>query len=188
MSFGGSPTIAATAIAVLQVQGLPTISAGGAGFAIGDTVNFGSSLVMLVTNVAAGAITAWSVQSAGYISSGSVPANPFNQISTSGSGTGANLCDLGCGSGGCDWRRCWLWVFPSVIFPLAQRRLLPISAQHQMAFPLSRDLFSRGCSSVGSLVLPRLSISRGRDRISTLISPSQLGRMIQSQQRLFLGL
>jgi len=91
VSFGGSPTIAATAIAVLQVQGAPTISAGGAGFAIGDTVNFGSSLVMLVTNVAAGAITAWTVQSAGYISSGSVPTNPFNQISTSGSGTGAQI-------------------------------------------------------------------------------------------------
>ena len=91
VSFGGSPTIAATAIAVLQVQGAPTISAGGAGFAIGDTVNFGSSLVMLVTNVAAGAITAWSVQSPGYISSGSVPANPFNQISTSGAGTGAQI-------------------------------------------------------------------------------------------------
>ena len=79
VSFGGSPTIAATAIAVLQVQGVPTISAGGAGFAIGDTVNFGSSLVMLVTNVAAGAITAWSVQSAGYISSGSVPALFFRE-------------------------------------------------------------------------------------------------------------
>ena len=91
VSFGGSPTIAATAIAVLQVQSVPTISAGGAGYTIGDTVNFGSSLVMLVTNVAAGVITAWSVQSPGYISSGSVPTNPFNQINTSGSGTGAQI-------------------------------------------------------------------------------------------------
>lgn len=89
VSFGGSPTIAATAIAVLQVQGVPTISSGGAGFAIGDSVNFGNSLVLQVTNVAAGVITAWTVVSAGYISSGSVPGNPFPQISTTGTGTGA---------------------------------------------------------------------------------------------------
>ena len=69
----------------LQVQGVPTIQQVALAFAIGDTVNF-SSLVMLVTNVAAGAITAWSVQSPD-ISSGSVPTNPFNQISTSGAGT-----------------------------------------------------------------------------------------------------
>ena len=89
VSFGGSPTIAATAIAVLQVQGVPAITSGGTGYAVNDTINFGNSLVMQVTNVAAGAITAWSVLSAGYISSGSTPANPISQVNTSGTGTGA---------------------------------------------------------------------------------------------------
>ena len=86
---GGSPTIPATATAVLKVIGTPTISAGGAGYVVGDVVQFASGLVMQVTTVAVGVITAWSVSSRGSITSGATPANPTPQTSTSGIGTGA---------------------------------------------------------------------------------------------------
>ena len=43
--------------------------------------------------------------------------------------------------------------------PLAQRRLLPISARRQIAFPLSRDLSSNVCFSAGSLALRKPSTS-----------------------------
>lgn len=86
---GGSPSIPATAIAQLQVQGTPTFGGTMSGYAIGDTVLFGDSLVMSVTAVSAGAITAWTVNNPGSITSGSTPANPIAQQSTSGSGTDA---------------------------------------------------------------------------------------------------
>ena len=91
VTFGGSPSIPATAIATLQSEYVtypPTISAGGSGYAIGDTINFGNSVIMQVTNVSAGAVTAWSTVNPGGISSGVVPSNPVAQVSTSGSGTG----------------------------------------------------------------------------------------------------
>lgn len=91
ITFSGSPTIPATAIAQLQIQGTPTITAGGAGFAIGDVVQFGFGVVLTVTNVAAGVITAWAVSNRGAITSGSTPANPVAQTSTTGGGTGATM-------------------------------------------------------------------------------------------------
>lgn len=86
---GGTPSIIGTAAAVLGVLATPTITAGGAGFVVGETINFGNNLVLTVTTVAAGVITAWSIANPGYITSGSVPANPIAQVSTSGAGTGA---------------------------------------------------------------------------------------------------
>ena len=88
---GGSPTDAATASAILSIQGTPTITAGGSGFAVGDTVNFGNGIIVAVTGVSTGAITSWVVVSAGQISSGSTPSNPILQYQTSGSGTGATM-------------------------------------------------------------------------------------------------
>lgn len=91
VSFGGSPTISATAIAILTIQGAITTSSGGAGYAVGDNVNFGSSIVLQVASVTAGAVTGWTVISAGYIISGSTPANPISQVTTTGGGTGAQI-------------------------------------------------------------------------------------------------
>jgi hypothetical protein len=88
---GGTPSIAATAAAVLQIIGVPTITAGGTGFVVGDTVNFNHGIIMAVTGVSGGAITSWAVASPGAIYSGSTPANPIPQYQTSGSGTGATL-------------------------------------------------------------------------------------------------
>ncbi len=88
---GGTPTTPASAAAILTVQSAPTITAGGSGFAIGDTVNFTVGILMSVTNVSSGAITAWAISSPGSITSGSTPANPIAQYQTSGSGTGATM-------------------------------------------------------------------------------------------------
>jgi hypothetical protein len=86
---GGSPTVLPSLQAKLQVMGAPTITSGGTGFVAGDSVNFGNGLVMTVKTVGAGAITSWSISSAGAITAGSTPANPIPQQTTSGAGTGA---------------------------------------------------------------------------------------------------
>ena len=86
---GGSPSIPATALAQLGTIGVPAITASGASFIVGDTVQFGNSLMLTVTAVSAGAITAWAVTNGGSITSGSTPTNPIAQIATSGVGTGA---------------------------------------------------------------------------------------------------
>jgi hypothetical protein len=88
---GGSPATPASASAILTIQGTPTITAGGSGYAIGDTVNFNHGIIMSVTAVSSGAITAWAVSSGGTITSGTVPSNPIAQYQTSGSGTGATM-------------------------------------------------------------------------------------------------
>jgi len=94
VSFSGASTIVASGAATLTVQGTPTVSAGGAGYVIGDTVSFTNGVVLIVNTVAAGVITSWKAitafgASAGQVTSGSTPANPVAQISTSGVGTGA---------------------------------------------------------------------------------------------------
>lgn len=91
---GAASTIAASAVAVLQVQGTPTVGAGGAGYNIGDTVSFTNGVVLIVANVAAGAVTAWQPANTpggnvGAVTSGSTPANPVIQLTTSGGGVGA---------------------------------------------------------------------------------------------------
>ncbi len=89
VSFSGSPTVLATAIAQLQVQGVPAITSGGAGYAVGDTIQFSDGLAVQVTAVTTGAVTTWIVTNAGAITSGSTPSNPIAQVSTSGGGSGA---------------------------------------------------------------------------------------------------
>src|SRR6185312_2456640 len=88
---GGSPITPASAIAQLQIQGTPTITAGGSGFSVGDTVNFGNGIIMTVTGVSSGAITSWAVNSPGAITSGAVPSNPIAQYAASSAGTGATM-------------------------------------------------------------------------------------------------
>lgn len=86
---GGSPSIPATVLASLGATAVPTVTAGGTGFALGDTINFGNSLVLTVTGLSGSTVTAWSIANGGSITSGSTPSNPISQISTSGAGTGA---------------------------------------------------------------------------------------------------
>jgi hypothetical protein len=89
VTFSGSPTVLATAIAQLQVQGTPAITAGGAGYVVGDTIQFSGGFVVQVSTVAAGVITGWVVTNPGAVTSGSTPANPNAQVLTSGIGVGA---------------------------------------------------------------------------------------------------
>lgn len=91
---GAASTIAASAAAVLQVQGTPTVGAGGAGYVANDSVTFTNGVVLVVASVSGGAVTAWKAMGStgtngGSVTSGSTPANPVAQLSTSGAGTGA---------------------------------------------------------------------------------------------------
>jgi hypothetical protein len=86
---GGAPAIPAVLSVSLGVVGVPAITAGGATYVVGDTINFGHGLIMTVLTVAAGTVTSWSVAAPGSITSGGTPANPMAQVTTSGTGTGA---------------------------------------------------------------------------------------------------
>lgn len=94
---GASSTVAASASAVLQVQGTPTVGSGGSGYAVGNTVAFTNGVVLTVAAVTGGAVTAWQPigSSPGSVSGAgsATPANPVVQLTTSGGGTGvtANL-------------------------------------------------------------------------------------------------
>ena len=94
VAFTGAPsTIAGSASVTLQVQGTPTVGAGGAGYAVDDSVSFTNGVTLIVNTVAAGAVTSWkpisTAGSPGAVTSGSTPTNPVVQVSTSGGGTGA---------------------------------------------------------------------------------------------------
>lgn len=73
-----------------------TIAAGGASYAVNDTIHLGGSVtpfqaaILKVTGVSTGAVTSVSVQTPG-IYPGGVPSNPVPQASSSGSGTGATF-------------------------------------------------------------------------------------------------
>lgn len=86
---GGGGSAPATYQAVLSVNGTPPITASGVGYAVGNAVNFGNSLVMAVDTIdGSGRILSWHVQSPGFISTGTTPANPLSAVH-SGSGIGA---------------------------------------------------------------------------------------------------
>ena len=85
---GGSPAITALGTARLGITGSITVSAGGSSYNLGDTINFGYGVVCVVSGISTGAVTALTVQSYGWIVSGSTPSNPVAQVTTSGSGTG----------------------------------------------------------------------------------------------------
>lgn len=91
---GAASTIAGSLSVTLQVQGTPTVGAGGAGYAANDTVTFTNGVVLVVNTVSAGAVTSWKAVSTagaspGSVTTGSTPANPVVQATTSGAGTGA---------------------------------------------------------------------------------------------------
>lgn len=92
VTFGAPPAPGITAVGhpLLGILSVASIAAAGAGYAINDTINLGNGgATLLVTNVAAGAITAVSVLLAGQVAT--IPANPVSQVSTSGAGTGAQF-------------------------------------------------------------------------------------------------
>ena len=91
---GAASTIAASAAATLQVQGTPTIGAGGTNYHVGDSVLFTNGVVLIVATLAGSAVATWrpvsfTGSSPGAVTSGATPTNPVVQLSTSGTGTGA---------------------------------------------------------------------------------------------------
>jgi len=102
---GAASDIAASAVAVLQVQGTPTVGTAGTGYAVDDTVSFTNGVILIVASVGGGGdVTAWKAITAsgsnpGSVTFGSTPANPVIQISTSGAGDGAVTANLVWGVG-----------------------------------------------------------------------------------------
>jgi len=89
---GGSPNANAVAQAVLQIRAPVGITAAGTGYAVNNTVNLPSGIVLTVTTIGAGgAITGVAITNAGTLNVGATPANPVAQVSTSGAGTGATF-------------------------------------------------------------------------------------------------
>lgn len=96
---GAASTIAGSLAVVLQVQGTPTVGAGGADYAVGDTILFTNNVVLVVATVnGSGAILTFEpitnpLANPGSVTAGATPSNPVVQVSTSGIGTGgtANL-------------------------------------------------------------------------------------------------
>jgi len=91
---GASSTIAGSIQPLLQGIGTPTIGAGGAGYQVGDTVTFTNGVILVVATRAGTAVATWlpittAPSNQGLVSSGTTPANPLVQLSTSGVGTGA---------------------------------------------------------------------------------------------------
>jgi len=91
---GAASTIAGSCAAVLQVQGTPTIGAGGANYAVNDRVTFTNGVVLVVATLAGSAVATWKIISTsggspGSVTVGNTPANPVAQLTTTGIGTGA---------------------------------------------------------------------------------------------------
>lgn len=90
---GAASTIAASAAAILQVQGTPTVGAGGTGYVVGDLVTFTNGVVLQVATLSGSAVATWEPITdpqclPGQVTSGPTPNNDVVQLSTSGVGTG----------------------------------------------------------------------------------------------------
>jgi len=66
------------------------INASGSGYAVNNTITLPGGAVLHVDAVVAGAVSAVTIQTPGDLS-GALPTNPVGQVSTSGSGTGAQF-------------------------------------------------------------------------------------------------
>lgn len=80
--------ITATLTPLLRVLTAP-VNAGGAGYAVNDTISLSNGVILTVATVAAGAVATVTITNPG--SAATLPANPVAQVSSSGGGTGANF-------------------------------------------------------------------------------------------------
>lgn len=96
VSFSGASTIPASAAAVLQASPF-SITTPGHGYAIGDSVNLGNGVVLIVASIGGGGSingvqnVLFPGSNPGAITSGNTPANPVAVVSTSGAGVGAAI-------------------------------------------------------------------------------------------------
>ncbi len=90
-NIASGPQQQAIVSASLAITGTPTVSAGGAGYAVNDKITLANGVILNVASVSAGAVATVTVMSAGQLTGGAVPTNPNAQVSTTGSGTGASF-------------------------------------------------------------------------------------------------
>lgn len=97
-SYTTAPTVsfAAAPVGGITATGYPlldcisaTVSAGGAGYAVNDTIALSNGVVLKVLTLAATAVATVSIIDTG--SASALPANPVPQVSSSGAGTGASF-------------------------------------------------------------------------------------------------
>ena len=90
-----APPVASNAVQAvinptLSVYGSPTLgSAGTSGFAVNDLLYFPNGVILKVATVSTGQVATVTVQSAGLLTGGAIPANPVAMTSTSGVGVGS---------------------------------------------------------------------------------------------------
>lgn len=90
VSFTASPGITAAGAATIQAVAI-AINNPGFGYAVFDTITTSYGIVIQVISVNAGAINAINIINPGTITSGTLAANPYGIISTSGSGSFATF-------------------------------------------------------------------------------------------------
>lgn len=92
----GGGISSATANAELWVTGTPTVGAGGANYAVNDTITLSNGVVVVVNTITGSAVATLKAIGVapgfhGAITSGATPTNPVAQVSSSGTGTGATI-------------------------------------------------------------------------------------------------
>lgn len=86
---GGGTT--ATAFAYLSLVAA-TLANPGTGYAVNDTISLNGGVLLVVTSIGGlGAISTFSINTHGLVTSGFAPSSPAGQIATSGSGSGATF-------------------------------------------------------------------------------------------------
>lgn len=90
ISFTAAPAggVTATATPVLSVVSA-TVSAGGTGYVVGDTITLSNGVVLTVATLSGSAVATATITSTG--SATTLPSNPVAQVSSSGAGTGATF-------------------------------------------------------------------------------------------------
>ena len=93
ISVTAAPAGGTTAVVtpVLTVSAVPTVSAGGSGYAVNDTITLANGLVLKVATLAVSAVATVTIVNGGQLTGGLVPSNPMAQLATSGAGTGATF-------------------------------------------------------------------------------------------------
>lgn len=101
----GAPPLTALAVQAaaapfLQVNGTPTVTAGGTGYAVNDLLNLANGIQLKVTTAGGGIISAVTVQNPGMVTAGqTVPTAPLAVLSTTGVGVNATFTPASWGLG-----------------------------------------------------------------------------------------
>ena len=96
----GAGNVNAVVSPTLSVYGAPTVVGGGtSGFVVNDLLYLPYGIVLKVATVSTGAVATVTLQGAGLLTGGAIPANPVSMVSTSGAGVGTPTFTLTWGLG-----------------------------------------------------------------------------------------